>query len=248
MNQYRLKRQIIGIVLILALVVGAALLLLRFVTTYGSCTDNRKNQDEERIDCGGTKCGPCLDENIQRPVTVYTRFFEVHPRTYDVVASVRNGNQIAGGTLSYTVRLLNRDRRVVGIRSGTITLRPTSESIIFEPNIQIDDTEATGAELLIDGVQWRKVDRVVIPVNFSSQQYSEDPAPRLSAVVTNQEVRALPGFRVVVLLEDNAGNVYAASETYVDGIAGSGTERILFTWPQLPERPTRPVFMAFPSE
>ncbi|MEK7659919.1 MAG: hypothetical protein AAB343_01835 [Patescibacteria group bacterium] len=243
-----MKRQIVGIVLLLALVVGGVLLLMRFITTYGTCTDNRKNQDEVRIDCGGTKCGPCLDEHIQQPVTLWTRFFEVYARTYDVVASIRNGNQIAGGKLAYTIRLVNRDGRVVGIRSGTIMLRPTSESIIFEPNIQIDDAEVTRAEVLIGDIQWVKVDSFLIPVNFSSYQYSEDPTPRLSAVVTNQEVRPLPGFRVVALLEDNAGNVFAASETYVDGIAGSGTETILFTWPQLPARPTRPVFKAFPSE
>lgn len=248
MNQYRLKRQIIGIVLILLLIGGGFLALLRFVNTYGSCTDNRKNQDEERTDCGGTKCGPCLDENIQRPITLYTRFFEVHPRTFDVVASVRNGNQIAGGTLSYTVRLVNRDGRVVGSRQGTITLRPTEESIIFEPNIASDDAVVGRAEVILGDIAWKKVERVTIPVNFSSYQYAEDPQPRLSAVVTNQTVKTLPGFRVVALLEDNAGNVYAASETYVDGIAGSGSETILFTWPQLPERPTRPVFKAFPSE
>ena len=243
-----MKRQIVGIVLLLALVVGGVLLLMRFITTYGTCTDNRKNQDEVRIDCGGTKCGPCLDEHIQQPVTLWTRFFEIYPRTYDAVASIRNGNQIAGGTFTYTVRLVNRDGRVVGTRDGEVTLRPTSESIIFEPNIQIDDAEATRVEVVSRGVEWRKVDRAIIPVNFSAHSYQEDPTPRLSATVTNQEVRALPGFRVVVLLEDESRNVFAASETYVEGIAGSGSEQILFTWPKLPRRPARPMFLAYPSE
>jgi len=60
---------------------------------------------------------------------------------------------------------------------------------------------------------------------------TESGRPRLEARLSNKTQKEIKNVEVVTLLSDVAGNIMAASKTFVDTISPQGGESITFNWP-----------------
>src|SRR3989344_2299289 len=74
----------------------------------GTCFDNRKNQGEAGIDCGGP-CDPC-PVNLKELLTLWARFFPVNGNIYDASALIENLNQNwFAARINYNFKLYDED-------------------------------------------------------------------------------------------------------------------------------------------
>src|SRR3989344_1263580 len=82
------------------LIVGAV--AVAFLTTIGiaifynapSCTDNKQNQDEAGVDCGGACSYLCIEQQLP-PTVLFTKAIKNGDGRVDVVALIENKNSSA---------------------------------------------------------------------------------------------------------------------------------------------------------
>ena len=91
MLSWRARKQL-AVLLILGGVVAAIIGVVAYrYWPAPSCVDQKMNQREEGIDCGGP-CVACAVKNALPPVVFWTRAVELRPGFYDVAAEIQNQN------------------------------------------------------------------------------------------------------------------------------------------------------------
>jgi hypothetical protein len=61
---------------------------------------------------------------------------------------------------------------------------------------------------------------------------SATSSPRLEAIIENPTLNKVSNIELVALMKDESGNIFAASKTYLDTLAGSESMPVVFTWPR----------------
>jgi hypothetical protein len=223
------------ILLIIAIVIGAGVALALIATFYHapSCTDNKQNQGEEGIDCGGP-CSYLCTAGESAPYVEFVRQLSPAPGRTDVIAYVENRNaDVAAKGVKYTITLYGTDNLVVAEKSGTVDLPPSALVPIFVPNFYSGYQTVARAFLTFDDASFKwyryKDTRPVLPATNIALTNGAS-APRVTADIGNPT--ALPLFRipVVVAVFDTDGNAIAASATVLPQIPAMGTAPAVFTW------------------
>jgi hypothetical protein len=223
------------ILLIIAIVIGAGVALTLIATLYHapSCTDNKQNQGEEGIDCGGP-CTYLCTAGESAPYVEFVRQLSPSPGRTDVIAYVENRNATAAAKgAKYTITLYGTDNLVVAQKSGTVDLPPKALVPIFVPNFYSGYQTVARAFLEFDDAsfKWYRYEdtRPVLPATDITLAQA-GAAPRVTANIGNPT--ALPLFRipVVVTVFDADGNAIAASASVLPQIPAMGTAPAIFTW------------------
>lgn len=227
---WQLRRQMVAVVFVTMVAAVLVGWIIYFFAIAPSCTDGRMNGNEERADCGGS-CSPCLDVTVRDPVVVWTRLFALGENTYDVASYVKNENLRSGGTLSYTLALLDEGGNTLVERKGSVILRPSAATVLYAPSLVSEKVPARATVTLsLASWEYQQPEQVgVVSAGFTT---TFDPVPSLAVKLRNQTyVESVP-VEVTALLLDAAGNVYALSRTIRGSIAGGATDEAVFTWPR----------------
>ena len=200
-----------------------------------SCFDNKKNQGETGVDCGGP-CARICENQARPPVVVWTRALETQPGVYTAVAYVENPNaaeNAAAYGVHYAFRLLDSNNLLVSERDGVIDLPPQQNIPIIEPNISVGTRSVARAFLEFSdaSISWTKVSSANISsVQVIGQDLSPDGS-RLSASVINRGTSNVKGLTLAAILYDGTDTAQAASRSVLDAVAPSGSQAVTFTWP-----------------
>src|SRR5947209_735804 len=85
-----------------------------FLKPVPSCFDNKQNQGELGVDCGGT-CAALCKSQTSNLLVLWSRSLQVRPGLYDAVAYVENPNSAAGlGQIGYTFTLYDAQGKEIG--------------------------------------------------------------------------------------------------------------------------------------
>ena len=224
MLEYGLKRQLLfigAIVAIIAIVIGAGYF---FMGPQATCMDGILNQGEEKIDCGGpcAACAVIRYDDIE--VIAYHSFsFE---GMYDAMAQVRNPNPRHGTrSFSYTFHFFNAGQQEIGTRAGRTYILAGQTRYIVENNISLNEAPAF-VTLSVDapGI-WEEqkylTGQVVIPV--FSKKYEKMPAldpgfAKVSGVLENHTSYTFASVDVQVVLVDATKRPIAVGKTQIDGV------------------------------
>ncbi len=229
------KRRLI----IIAAFMGIAVLILAwysFSIFYSppSCTDNKQNQGELGVDCGG----PCtkLCQNQARDFAlVWKRAFPVSSGTYNAVAYIENPNLRSGAKdVSYIFKLYDKDNILVSERSGTASIPPQRIVPIFESGFRTVERVPARVEFVLDSMPaWTIISSVAPEFKITEQLLiGADTLPLLSARISNEDDnRTVKDLGIVAILYDESGNARAASKTVVGILAPFSSERVQFSWP-----------------
>jgi hypothetical protein len=220
---------------IIAAVVFVALGVLYFTLFHQapSCTDQKQNQDEEGIDCGGSCVYFCTVSQAAPAVRFVRPLMPVPGRT-DVVAYVDNPNgNAAANDLHYTVELYSPTNTIVGKQEGTVDLPPSSSVPIFIPDFYSGYEAVARAFITFDTpdqLWFRYRDARILP-RVSAVQYGELDMPRVRALAENPSESPMKNVLFIVTLFDREGTAIAASRTIAPAIAPHETVELVFTWP-----------------
>lgn len=218
---------------VLLLVLGIALTAKLYVPP--SCVDNKQNQDETGVDCGGSCPYLCSQAQVA-PVTLFSTVLATRSGRIDLAAAIENKNTTAGAkNVPFTVTLYAQDGQLVGTKQGAIDLPPRTIVPVFLPGIVAPETGAVRAFLEIAPLapRWvayakdpRKVPSIAVrPVSGTVA------APRVEAVLTNASLTSLERIPVIAFVRDAAtGNVIAASSTIIPSLAAQTSATALFVW------------------
>ena len=227
---WRARRQLI----VLGVVVLFGAVLLAYVVGVAipdaTCFDNRQNQNEEGVDCGGA-CTPCL-ENLSEPVVLWSRFFQLGEGLYEAAALVENIHNFAAADRAfYRVKLYDANNILIAQRSGETYINPAERFLILETGLQTGERRPARALIEFEPIRWRYADYTKPNILVVRRDFALTPSPRLSVTVRNAGAVDHEQLQASAILLDPQGNAYAASQTVV-GELRSGVERILsFSWP-----------------
>lgn len=223
--------------IITAIIVGvlAAILAVTLIATFyqaPSCMDNKQNQGETGIDCGGPCAHLCTAEVPAPSVRFVRQLSPVQGRT-DVIAYIDNTNANAAMKgAAFTITLYGPDNIIVAEKTGTVDLPPKSTVPVFIPGFYSGLQTVARAFLTFDtsSFNWYRYDDTRPTLTVSNIILSGDATPRLTADVSNPTALSLFRVPVVATVFDAQNNAIAASATVLQEIPPMGTAAAVFTW------------------
>lgn len=232
MKLWAAKRTLVGY----SVVFGAILLVLgSLVYTFypkPSCTDGRKNGDEEEVDCGGSCVVQCIGP-ARDPVVVWARPFLVRPGVYDAGALIQNINTRVGvRELHYTFRVYDPFDILLDKKSGVTYLYPGEQALVYEPGFVTGNRYAKRVTFEYDSFTWELMpNQDAFKMDITERSFENDQYSRLYVTLANRAFSEEKNLEVFALLKRADDNVYALSRTTIDSIAPQSDERVSFTWP-----------------
>lgn len=228
----------LGLVVLFFVVVGGII----WVGTRAapSCTDNKQNQGELDVDCGGPCAQVCPFE--VRPLTaVWSRIFDLGNGRYDVATFLKNPNRVhAARRLQYRVRLFDRAGILVTTREDEAFVNPGESLFLY--NTRLDVGNRTPERVVFEitgGPVWQRVERAPLALGAKFKSFVNIPSPLLVANLENKSLSDLSDVQVVAVLSDEEENALAISSTLVEKLGRGEVREISFTWPKsLPVEPT----------
>jgi hypothetical protein len=204
---------------------------VQFFTRTPTCFDGTQNGTERGVDCGGTCALICIDDS-RSPIVLWSRAFEVAPRTYTAAAYVQNPNPGAGANdVSYSFQLFDERNTLIVEREGTIDIPPVQTVPFVDPNIDVGErTVARAIFAFSDEPVWRRFTN--LPVLRVTNQYLAPDATRLSATIVNESTNNADKVTVAAVLFDAQGVARAASRSVLSRVPRKNSQDVVFTWPQ----------------
>ncbi len=232
---FRTRRQLVVLAIAAVVVGGIGFLIVRASLPEPSCQDNRRNQGEEAVDCGGP-CIPCaLRES--KPIEVFwARSVQVRANTYDVAAEIRNPNiKLAAASFDYEFKLYDTAGVNVASRRGRSFLYPGETAHLIEIGL-LSGRTIRNAALAIGDTAWALSDAVGPDVIAGSKEYvleGEPGAPfaTVRALVVNRGLADLPGVNVTAVVFDAGGNLLGAHRIVIENLAAGASQPVRFAWP-----------------
>ena len=225
--------------LLYALLFSAAIIVLAVIPSFfifykaPSCVDNKQNQGEQGVDCGGP-CSILCQAKQRDPVVVWAQKFLVRANTYSAVAYIENPNVTAEAShVPYIFRLFDDSGTVIAEKLGETFVPPHKKFAVFEGNIPV--TSGTPSRITFEFTGkpfWKNTNTAQNKLSVGRQVLiGEDSKPRIDAVVSNTSINTVHNIEVTALVYESNGNAIAASQTKIDALAKDESKNITFTWP-----------------
>lgn len=228
------KRQlfIIGGMVLVALIVLVFISVAYFYRAP-TCMDNKQNQNETGVDCGGA-CSRICPLDAKSLKIDWVRLFKIREGVYSVVARVENpaDNAIARD-VPYTFSLKDANGAVVATRSGTTFIPSRDIFVVFEGTINAGGDPTSVTFRFDETPKWDRSAYVAPKVVVLDKQLTDlETSPRLVATIQNPNIVDVEDVTLDALIYDDMGNAVQVSETLIEKIEAGDTAKAIFTWPQ----------------
>ena len=235
MLSWRLRRQLI--VLLIAALPFAALGFWIFskVVPEPSCFDNRKNQSEPEVDCGGP-CAPC-ELKSPKPVTLFwARVVPVRENSYDAVAQIQNPNEVLSAAQVQYEFIIFDGFAPVATRRGTTFIFAQERTYVVESNIRTV-REPTRVEFKITNVAWqfRQEQKPNLLVERRDYRVEQDQGRKQSVVearILNRTVFDFKEVEVRAVILDKEENLLGSNRTVIEEMKAGSSHTVKFLWPE----------------
>jgi hypothetical protein len=199
-----------------------------------TCFDNKKNQGEQEIDCGGPCVKLCKAQEVE-PVVEWQQIFRVTPDVYTAVAYVHNPNLGAESiNAPYTFTLYSETNNKITTRKGHVYIPPGKSFAVIDPGIIIRGEVPVRAIFEFDNeYTWRGVSGEQIALEVRNKLLTDPKtSPTLEADIFNPSFNDVREVDIGAVLYDTQGNAFAASKTIIDNLDKKSSQHVVFTWPE----------------
>lgn len=234
MSAWRARRQFIVILVIVIIIGGISFPKIKKLIPVSTCEDNKKNQGEVEIDCGGP-CGPCELKHPQNIVTFWARSVQVRENSYDVAAYIQNPNDsLSSDSLEYEFTLFD-SLGVIARKEGKTFIYPGEKTYVVEANLKTT-REPNYVEFKVIKAKWR-ADNVGKPgVAIDKKEYHLVTTGKITQSIIDSGItnRTSVGFRrteVLFVILDESGNLVGTNRTEVDNLLARSSQTLRATWP-----------------
>ncbi len=189
-----------------------------------SCFDDRLNQGEAEIDCGGP-CMSCELKNL-KPLRTSVESFGVDGST-NVVINLANPNLNYGAeSFSYTLNFYNRSQeKIFSLTKDSFIYSAEAQKILLEPNLKIDFNSISGKpELILENFKWKPISEFQEP-EVQTRQVRTEASNRIvtvSGLLSNRESfglsRVVVGALIYRKLNENQNELFGISKTVLQSL------------------------------
>ncbi len=239
---WRLKRQLIYLGIIFSF------LLIIFLIFYlskpplpASCFDNKKNQGEEDVDCGGP-CPPCELKTAQ-PLKIYSTQFLVYSNSIDIIGVIENPNSnLALKKLKYYFEIYDLD----DILKATTTLKetilePDQKRYLLEINYPKPSFVIGKMKLKIlepEDKDWVKLTLEKPKISFYNLKIDQENSKlKLSFTLFNQTLLPYKDIEIIILLYNPNNNLVGTTKSLIS-LNAEETKDLVLTFPSTSFQPS----------
>ncbi|MFA6136348.1 MAG: peptidoglycan-binding domain-containing protein [Candidatus Paceibacterota bacterium] len=212
------KQFIFGIVFLAILVLVLWGLYSIIFPSNPSCFNNKQDQGEVGIDCGG----PCLSCELKslKPIEVkFVKLFEVSDGV-GLVAEIYNPNiSWSAKNFSYSINLKDSFGAVVETIKDSSFAYAGDLKYVVKPYIQKSPSQITQADLIIENPTWVKVTEFSKPdVKVGDIKTYKNEQVFVSGKMTNSSEKDFSSANIYALTYNQKGELLAGSATVLDDI------------------------------
>lgn len=225
----RAKKQIIiASIFVLIILTMAFAIDFFYFREAPTCSDNKQNQKEEGIDCGGP-CVACEIKNLKNIEISWAKALPTQNQNYDLVARIKNVNQNEGSReFTYEFQLYDLNNKLIVSKSGTNFILPREEKYIIEQKVFTKEPPAI-IKLNIGQANWEKISDYNPPELqvFDKKFEPSNELPvhtRASAIVKNSGYSTYKKIKIAIVLLDAKDEPLAVNLSELDKI-DAGQER-----------------------
>jgi len=150
-----------------------------------SCFDNKLNQDEQEVDCGGKSCIVCAIRHLKPLQAAPLNLFRVGDQL-TALLEFRNPNSTYGASsFSYTITLYDSQGTVLGTQQKTSFIYPTEIKNVFATDFGVSAASVARGESVIDAssIAWRPLNDFPLPRAIVRSTTVETDSVKHEAVV-----------------------------------------------------------------
>lgn len=221
-----------SIILFFLVVVGIPVFL--YLYKPPNCFDNKQNQDELGIDCGGVCTLLCPTQYVPLNV-LWTRFSRVNDGIYNVLAYIENPNLNAGtNNVDYVFKLYDKSGIILNERVGKAFAPANKVMAIFEADLFTGNQIPARVDFsFTSNAIWSKQDNIETGLSITNTEMLKiDTAPRLSFVITNKTIKQINKVEAIAIVYNLEGNTVAFSRTIIDALTPKESRSLSFNWPK----------------
>lgn len=187
-----------------------------------SCFDNRRNQSEAEVDCGG----PCVPCELKRllPITFFGKpeILPIDDSQSAVFFQIKNPNVNYGAiSLNYFLDFYDTAGVKLGEVSGSTFVYPSRIRALAEVPVKISAARISRVDLRISDLDWRPAADFQSPTLQSRNIKVEFPAKdqaKVTGLVLNNSSFPLSFADIVIAVNDQLGAKVAVSKTILRDI------------------------------
>lgn len=201
-----------------------------------TCLDDKKNQREEGIDCGGP-CAPCQKAISTQELKIEeTAFVYGGPEKFDVLAKITNPNNEYGSpAFSYEFILKGADGGELSRRSGEEFILPGETKYVIETNLETG-IQPQSVEYQIKKTDWQEfIDYQKPGLNIYSKRYNLIASGvgygEAYGLLKNESPFDFNFIKIKVVLRDGFGKPIALNTTDVRTINSGEQRDFRLLWP-----------------
>ncbi len=189
-----------------------------------TCFDNRQNQKETGIDCGG-ECPSCEIKHLAPLVASPVTLFANEGKT-SALFEVRNTNQRYGAQqFPYTLTLFDNSNRAIFIATTTSFIYPTEIKYIVNVGLDLGGDVPVRGEVVLGPTAWKTAPDFFIPRletrSLKAEFNSQNHRVIISGLLLNNNSFQISSAKIVGIL--TLGGVFAGvSQTVLNDLPSLG--------------------------
>jgi hypothetical protein len=230
------KRSII-IFIYLLILAGLSALIYYWFRPQESCFDQKMNQNEQEIDCGGV-CQKKCEILPQFDLKVGTVGFTESGISgkYDLFGEISNpNNNFGSGNFSYEFIIKGSSGAVLNQFSGKGFILPGEKKYLIASNVS---SEVAPAEIILNigEVRWEEFVNYEKPqLKIINKNYQETNSgvsfSEASGLLKNESPFDFSTIKIEVILKDSTGKAIALNSTVLNTVKTGESRDFKVTWP-----------------
>lgn len=203
-----------------------------------SCFDNKQNQGEEGVDCGGPCKTFCIAKDLIPPAELgEPRVFQPSSDLVAVLVELKNPNATAA------LRQVPYQVEVSGVGAAPLQLKGVASLYANEVRrfVLVRPSSGLGAPLsariavATTSAQWAPAEQFRKPLIdiVNAVTSSTESGTRVEGTISSDDALAVTDVTVVALFYDAAGSLLGASQTVLPRLEPGGTTRFAISYPAL---------------
>lgn len=236
-KQRTIKRiKIITVYVLIFLLLGTGLYFM--FRTKETCSDGIRNQDEEKIDCGGV-CNPCQEE-IRAKDLIINKVFTINsdnPETVEALASITNPNDNFGASqFDYRFNLVDGNGNPVSSREGRSFILPGETKYLTENDLSVGEGFKS-VSLSVSSISWVKSNNLYEKpqIRIVNKRYTETNSGTIFSeavgVLKNESPFDFNVIGIKVILYDSNDMIVATNATEMRTVKAGESREFKVFWP-----------------
>lgn len=203
-----------------------------FLKPGPSCFNNKIDQNETGVDCGGI-CAPCELARVQPVQVNWVKYFSAAQNRITIAAELANPNiNFAASILPYKITIYGP----FGVKIKTLednTFIYAGERKYLLESASFDFKDITRIDIDLGSPQWLEKNQLIKPLVGPVGVKTEisDSAISVSGFVANKQTTALRQVKVIIFLYDRFKQILMISQTVVNDIGGLKEKAFSLTLP-----------------